>query len=111
VTDLVTRNDVELAPTIEVRDWTNLDVERVCSVVEAYGNGTLMTRDEFIDNLDIEAAMKERNYINWAKSGIGPYAEKLAPKKVNGVSVLRLSDFEETWRIVTAALNTEVDDA
>jgi len=57
MSDLPTRSDVELAPTMETQDWTEVDIERVCGVIDAYADRTLMTREEFINrfNIDMES--------------------------------------------------------
>jgi len=47
MSDLPTRESIELATGFEIRDWTALDTERVYAIVDAYLDGTLMIEAEW----------------------------------------------------------------
>ena len=47
MSDLPTRESIELATGFEIRDWTALDTERVYAIVDAYLDVTLMTEAEW----------------------------------------------------------------
>ncbi len=51
MSDLPTRESVELATETYVSDWTELDGNRVCAIVDAYTDGKLMTEAEWIQTL------------------------------------------------------------
>ncbi len=51
MSDLPTRDSVELAIETYMSDWTALDIERVLVVVDAYANGSLMTEVQWIQAL------------------------------------------------------------
>ena len=53
---------------------------------------------------DYEAAMHERRKIAWAHQGYGPYVEKYGDVEINGSTVPRVSEYDETRAIVDAAL-------
>ncbi|KKK86203.1 hypothetical protein LCGC14_2765600 [marine sediment metagenome] len=47
MSDLPTRESIELATGFEIRDWTALDTERVYAIVDAYLDATLKTEAEW----------------------------------------------------------------
>ncbi len=53
MSDLPTRESIELATGFEIRDWTALDTERVYAIVDAYLDVTLMTEAEWRDSLNV----------------------------------------------------------
>ena len=68
MSDLPTRDSVELATKTYVSDWTELDGDRVCAIVDAYTDGKLMTKAEW-----------------WAKL---PDGDMLTIDKEHGVNLL-----------------------
>ena len=66
-----------------------------------------MTRVEWEATIDYEAAMIERRNIVWAHHGMGPLVDECGDVEINGVKVPRVSDYDETVRIVDAAVKED----